>query len=392
MKLKNLVIMFFVLSIVIGPNLSIKAASVDFWSDFSEFNGIIILPVKIQDETYDFIFDTGSTLTVLDTSFEKRLGTPLNLNLPTQMPSGAMQLGYYNPIDIHLGPFNLKTKLPYLTLDMIFPGKALGHRIDGVIGMSFIHQYTWELNFDNGHLKVSDAQFSSSGVSFDATVDITPTPRGMATINVELANRQIPFIIDTGDTGTGSLTPDTIDYLVNKNQLISVASDTYVDATGIQARRRVRVKSITISDLEYRGLLMHESQYNAVGLGFLQRHRLILDFPNKKLYLQMGLKSLKVDQEDKSGLKIINDNGKLVILAVHGQSPAAAAGIDIGDIITALNDQPVTGSDLTHIRETLRGMSDKSIRLAIQRKGQTIEKRFQLKGGYDHLLKTKWIE
>ncbi|MDB4285384.1 PDZ domain-containing protein [bacterium] len=90
-----------------------------------------------------------------------------------------------------------------------------------------------------------------------------------------------------------------------------------------------------------------------IGLGFLKRYHAMLDFPNRKLYLKRGLKSFKRDREDKSGIKLINDNGHLVIGLIDKRGPAADAGLATGDVISRVNSTAVSGSDLARARRVL---------------------------------------
>ena len=122
-------------------------------------------------------------------------------------------------------------------------------------------------------------------------INIHPTPRLMPVIMIDMIEKSVPFIIDTGDTGTGRLTKDVIDLMIEKKLVSDVASDTTVSLSGIPLKRRVRVNHFKVGPFEYSSLLMYESQQNAIGLRFLKRHRFILDFPNKKLYLGKGLYS-----------------------------------------------------------------------------------------------------
>jgi C-terminal processing protease CtpA/Prc len=110
-----------------------------------------------------------------------------------------------------------------------------------------------------------------------------------------------------------------------------------------------------------------------------------LDFPNKKLYLRKGLYSFILDREDKSGIKIINDKGQIVIGFVDERGPAAVVGLKKGDVIKSINKMPVDGNDLLRIRNILKGKNGEKILIKIDRHGKSIEAPLILKKGYDHL-------
>ena len=354
-------------------------------TSFTQCEEAILLPVNIREKTYSFLFDTGATLTAVAKTIEPHLGIPLSFEQTATTSPGSMTVPLYNPIDIRLGNSNLKTNHPIMMLDLDFIGKALGCKFDGIIAMSFIHKHGWHLNFDERNIEIIRPNFSFDRVPYDAVIDLIPTPAGVGAIFVEIGGEKLPFIIDTGDTGSGRVTTKLLEFMIKKNLVSDIASDNSVGISGIHSQRRARIANLKIGSLQYNGLLMSESPQNALGLGFLKRHRVILDYPNKKLFLKKGLLSFTRDREDKSGIKLINDNGVLVIALIDDRGPAAAAGLQKGDIIKRVNDSEVSGSDLSNIRSLFRGDDGEKITLTISRGEDKLQKHFFLKKGYNHI-------
>ena len=354
-------------------------------TSFKQCEEAILLPVNIREKTYSFLFDTGATLTAVAKTIEPHLGIPISMQQTATTSSGSMTVPLYNPIDIKLGNFNLKTNHPIMMLDLDFLGKALGCKFDGMMAMNFIHKHGWILDFEERKIELFQPGFPIEHDKYDAVVDLIPTPVGVGAIVVEMGKEKLPFIIDTGDTGSGRVTTDLLELLIEKNFVSDISSDDSVGASGIYSQRRARVGSFKIGSLQYSGLLMSESRQNALGLGFLRRHRVILDYPNKKLYLKKGFLSFVPDRQDKSGLKLINDNGELVIALIDDRGPASEAGIQKGDIIKKVNDNVVSGFDLSNIRKLLQGDDGEKITVTISRGEDTLHKHFFLKKGYNHI-------
>jgi predicted aspartyl protease len=363
----------------------ICAESVLFEAKLEETMDAVLLPVTIEGKSYSFLFDTGSTFTVFDKSLEHLLGKPLQIRQKTETPANGMSLSFFKPIDVMLGKLNLNTRSPFMTADLKFISKVLGRGFQGIIGMSFIHKYIWELDFDQKIIRVLSSNSKITSSNYDTSINIHATPRGVPVIMIELIENGIPFLIDTGVTGSGQLTKDVIGLLIEQRLVSDVASDTMVSISGVHFTRRVRINHFKVGSLEYSNLLMGESRQNAIGLRFLKRHRSILDFPNKRLYLRKGLYSFVLDREDKSGIKIINDNGKIIIELIDKRGPAVVAGLKKGDVIKSINRMPVNGNDLLRVRDILKGENGKEIIIKINRDGKSIEVRFILKKGYDHL-------
>jgi predicted aspartyl protease len=384
MRIRSSTKIFILMFVLLFAPRVICAESVLFEANLEETMDAVLLPVTIEGKSYSFLFDTGSTFTVFDKSLEHLLGKPLQIRLKTETPANGMSLSFFKSIDVMLGKLNLKTRSPFMTADLKFMSKVLGRGFQGIIGMSFIHKYIWELDFDQKIIRVlsSDSKITSS--DYDTSINIHATSRGAPVIMIELIENSIPFLIDTGGTGSGQLTKDVIGLLIEQRLVSDVASDAMVSISGVHFTRRVRINHFKVGSLEYRNLLMGESQQNAIGLRFLKRHRSVLDFPNKRLYLRKGLYSI-LDREDKSGIKIINDNGKIIIELFDKRGPAVVAGLKKGDIIKSINGMPVNGNDLLRVRDILKGENGKEIIIKINRDGKSIEVRFILKKGYDHL-------
>jgi predicted aspartyl protease len=384
MQIRSSTKIFILMFVLLFAPRVICAESVLFEANLEETMDAVLLPVTIEGKSYSFLFDTGSTFTVFDKSLEHLLGKPLQIRLKTETPANGMSLSFFKSIDVMLGTLNLKTRSPFMTADLKFMSKVLGRGFQGIIGMSFIHKYIWELDFDQKIIRVlsSDSKITSS--DYDTSINIHATSRGAPVIMIELIENSIPFLIDTGGTGSGQLTKDVIGLLIEQRLVSDVASDAMVSISGVHFTRRVRINHFKVGSLEYRNLLMGESQQNAIGLRFLKRHRSVLDFPNKRLYLRKGLYSI-LDREDKSGIKIINDNGKIIIELFDKRGPAAVAGLKKGDVIKSINRMPVNGNDLLRVRDILKGENGKEIITKIKRDGKSIEVRFILKKGYDHL-------
>lgn len=353
--------------------------------ELSGCDDAILLQVHIEGQPYSFLLDTGSTLTLVDDTFKERLGDTLNIKQKTITPDGTKELAFYEPFDIMLGQLNIKRKLPYLMEDLSFLGKVLGCKFDGVIGMDFLHQHIWDLDFDRPRVSILSDSASIEPDDFDTVVVISPTARALPTIDIKIGDKQIPFVIDTGDTGSGRLTKEVIDYMAEKNLVTDIATDSTANISGVQSKRRVRVKSLEVGSIQYSGLLMTESLQNAIGLGFLNRYHAVLDFPDRSLYLKRGLRVFKRDREDKSGLKLINDNGQLAVGLIDERGPAAATILEKGDIVTEVNNSTVNGSDLSRVRTMLRGEDGTEILLSARRGKKSFEARFKLRRGFDHV-------
>ena len=70
------------------------------------------------------------------------------------------------------------------------------------------------------------------------------------------------------------------------------------------------------------------------------------------------------------GLEIGTDNGAIRVVSPIDDTPAAKAGIQAGDLIVKMNDNPVRGMSLQKAVDKLRGEKGTSIKLTLYREGE----------------------
>jgi carboxyl-terminal processing protease len=70
------------------------------------------------------------------------------------------------------------------------------------------------------------------------------------------------------------------------------------------------------------------------------------------------------------GIEVSVQDGRVVVVTPIEGSPAAKAGVHAGDIVLAVNDQPVTADRLDETIGRMRGVTGTQVELAIDRKGE----------------------
>jgi membrane-associated protease RseP (regulator of RpoE activity) len=112
-----------------------------------------------------------------------------------------------------------------------------------------------------------------------------------------------------------------------------------------------------------------------IGGGLLRRFTVVFDYPHQQLILAPNLRIHELEEEDKSGLTIIATGPGLKqfqVVAVQPGTPGAHAGIQKGDIIAGIDEEPAADLTLAGIRELFRE-TGRSCKLAIERKRQSLQ-------------------
>jgi hypothetical protein len=112
-----------------------------------------------------------------------------------------------------------------------------------------------------------------------------------------------------------------------------------------------------------------------IGGGILRRFTVIFDYSHEQLILAPNLHIHELEEEDKSGLTIIAKGPGLKqfeVVAVQPGTPGAHAGIQKGDIVAGIDEEPAADLTLVGIRELFRE-TGRTRKLAIDRNGQSLQ-------------------
>jgi carboxyl-terminal processing protease len=85
------------------------------------------------------------------------------------------------------------------------------------------------------------------------------------------------------------------------------------------------------------------------------------------------------------GIEVSAQDGHVVVVAPIEGSPAARAGVRTGDIILAVDDQPVTPAKLNETIDRMRGNVGSHVRLAVGRAGEPEPRLFDLERSEVHV-------
>ena len=85
------------------------------------------------------------------------------------------------------------------------------------------------------------------------------------------------------------------------------------------------------------------------------------------------------------GIEVSAQDGRVVVVTPIEGSPAAKAGVHAGDVVLAVNDQPVTADKLDETIGRMRGVPGTQVKLAVGREGEPEPLLFTLERGEVHV-------
>jgi predicted aspartyl protease len=325
----------------------------------------IFLPVTFNGEEHQFLLDTGASHTTFDVSFKHQLGKAKTI-VKGITSGGPMKLEVFDAPDANLGPFNLKDSNEVTCVDLTMFGFIEGRRISGFVGMNFLSRHVIQIDCDKGRLLFLKPTIAPNP-AWGKGLTIKYHPLGVPQIaGVILGDTKVDFWVDAGCNASGTLQSKAFDTILSTKQL-KTSETLFATATGVIRQRETRVSTVSIGPFEYENLILHEGYLSALGLPFLSRHTVTLDFPNGTVYFKKGKEFNKVDETDMSGLHLLRVSGNTVVYSVDQDSPAHKAGIRAKDIILKVGNIEAGEYGMCEIRRLLMSGDKKRIEMVIKR-------------------------
>ena len=325
----------------------------------------ILLPVDFKGKEYSFMLDTGCSHTVFDSSLKHELGDVKRIERGLTA-GGLMALELFDAPEAFLGPFNMQDCGEIFCSDFRMLSYIQGKRISGVIGMNFLRKYVVQIDFDKGvlsFLRPMRGQNPDWGEELEINYNSLGVPHVMGNINDGI---KVNFVIDTGDNSSGALGGKIFDDIISRKKIKT--SETLVEtASGTIRLRETRITNLRAGSFEYQDLIFCEGFFSCLGLSFLSRHLVTLDFQNNRIYLKKGNDFKKNDEADMSGLHLFRISNKTIVHSVDEGSPAQKAGIESKDVILKIGDKDVNEYEMWELRDLKRSGDKRKIAMTIKR-------------------------
>jgi hypothetical protein len=259
--------------------------------------GYLVVTLRLESgEELPFIVDTGTAGTLFNKSLEpklgKRLGTATYRHWGTQTKSGI-----YAAPKLYLGSTPLITGSKIVTSDFKQLSARAGRPIMGILGLDCLRHYCIQLDFEAGKMRFLDDDHSDKhnwGKAFPILalnfMDARPA------VGENLLGRQGPHsLIDSGYIADGWLMPKF--YRQWTNQAVLPAKGETRSPDGRFGGETYPDISLQVEDVESDG----------IGLPFLARHLVTLDFPMRTLYLKRASIGPLIDDRVESAMQLLKN-------------------------------------------------------------------------------------
>jgi predicted aspartyl protease len=367
---------------------------------FENLDGAILLPSRIQgvsrDTTGPMLLDTGAGFVALD----RDLAFAFELADSTAHPDDVSLST--DPIPrLEIGRIQLDQVSPVLLIHGEVVKRVTDRPVLGLLGQRPFQDRAMVIDYrENVIAFVPSSEESGSGVDALLSKRAVAIPfrlagDGKIVVRGRLSNPKPPaysdplsLIVDTGATKT-VLFAGTLARLVPGSKawrrLTGLSAPTLIGANdaaivivpavalGGAAARVVRTEfdaAVIESDLEK--LLsdaVEEPVAGLLGHSFLRRYRVVIDYPARMLRLDPQPEGADERPYEYSqvGIQIERVGGGARVVGVVKDSPAARAGILVGDEVVAIDGRPTRALDIVTASRRLEGPPGTRITLTLRR-------------------------
>jgi hypothetical protein len=341
----------------------------------------------------DFIFDTGASLTVLDSTYAAGIGVATEGKMQAQGAgaSGGAAFATLESVRVE-GPNGDGVELRDRKIAVLSVNSILApffwRDCAGILGYDFITQFVTTVNFDDSTLTLHDpASFQYQGAGKAVPFQLAGTIP------------TVPFTLD--DTWKGLARVDvgsssTIDLhapFVKANDIAGKVGKT-LEVTGFGGtftNRLARVKKMEVGPFSWNdplislssattGAFASEDYAGNIGNHLLERFICTFDYEHRILYLEPGKRFGERDQFSRAGVQLVKSEGVVTAQQVLSDSPAAKAGLKEGDQIVSIDGRPIAQWHYEEVRGLLEeGEVGRQVTFEISRDGKAKKLKFKLR-------------
>jgi Aspartyl protease/PDZ domain len=332
----------------------------------------VVLPANVLDNyiiltakwdkygPYRFLIDTGSTATLVTPELAQRYG--IQDALVPEMPRVSVRSadGQIARLPsavlgrIELGDVRFST-VPVLVYDCTALSDQLGVRIDGVLGFPFFRQTLLTLDYPNRRVILQPS--SASPPPGGSTIAFTPLERSPV-IPVRLGDSSFNARLDSGLDQPLSLNPAG---LFVRYAYGPIEGPTVTTLTGNHNELVCRLASdLVIGDYAVpRPVAEVVDDLSAIGGGIMKYFTLTFDQERGEVTFQReATDPIAIPGLRSAGLSFAKAPAYWRVVGVVPGSPADRAGVQPGDLVTDIDDEPVWQWDVRRYERLLANAED----------------------------------
>lgn len=334
----------------------------------------------------DFLFDTGATISVLDSTYAASIGLKGEGFMQAQGAGAAGSASFVtlDSIAVH-GPGGSGVSIAHPKLAIMSVAPAFGayfwHDLAGVLGYDFISRFVVTIDYDHAVLELHDpATYAYAGKEQPLPMVMNGVVPGVtATIDGTYTG---VFRMDVGSSSTVDIHGPFASKHGLEDKLVGARDVEGVGFGGHFTTRYGRLSRMAIGPYAWdapmvsvaraaEGAFASEEFAGNIGNRVLERFTVTLDYDHRRIWLEPGERFASRDALSRSGMLVGRAGGKVVALSVLPGSPAHAAGIRDDDELVSVQGKPAGEWTLSALDAVLeQGEIGSRVKIEVLRDGK----------------------
>lgn len=344
-----------------------------------------LIPVTIAGEQYQFLLDTGASITFIDRRLASRFKALTLSELPRAYQAdfasvssvssqlGSEQLGFVEPQPFSLGSVTIDDSDLWATVDFDLISQSLGSRIDGILGIDTIRRFNWVFDRDKHQLTASLT--APSAATFERCIGYEDSYNRSPAVYLTHGESSVRMYLDTG-ADQSYADHAFIDFMVSQKAISGEDASPRkgVDASGMVEGRDHILTGLHFDERQLGELRVSENSNEQYGLG--------LDFVNRfnRFAIMPGRMMLCYDA-DSLARKVppilrnigVRFDGEHLQVYYSDERDLAPYGLANGDILEQINGVAYRPLEIDKVRELLSTGKPGSLKLRIVREGKPLD-------------------
>jgi len=334
-----------------------------------------------------FALDSGaSSPFFIDTRKARVLGLKLQGNVSRGGGAGpsSYDVAETTGLSISIGGLEYTGQSAFvIALDSI--EAQVGRPLDGIVGLDLFTRYVVDIDYLENKIRLCDPKtytYSGAGESIPLMLR---DGHFFVSAKIEMPGRpplEGQFLIDTG----GVMVTAVLTMPFSRSNRLPASNQKRIldkSFSGLGGETKVlvsRATSFTLGDLSIRAPLVYVSQDTGgalassdyeglIGSEILRRFRVVFDYAHGRLILEPNAHYAEPVEYDMSGISLRaygDDLRTFRVYQVLANSPAAKAGMLVGDVLTNIDGMPASKFTLEEVCQMMK-QSGREHRLSIKR-------------------------
>lgn len=319
------------------------------------------------------LIDTGATTTIIDSKYSKSFAKSGDVLRVRSADGNKTIVEKLTPVPLRSKGFTFLASDEMVGIDLSPASKILGRRLDGVIGTNCLSKNVVHFDWDNQRVLICDADKPLNPPGTELPLYLRESG---PTIKVKMpGGRSQEFLCDTGGFHNVSIEESIYDSLITQRKygLRPGRERNSIDGFGHKVSRSSGVfPSLVLAGVEHENIVVGRSAVTSIGVFFLMRYRVTLNFRDKKCFLLPSRLCGMEDVTDFDGTTFsLGQNGEKVFTSVVRDGVGYAAGIREGDELVKIRDTTIQKYSLvdTQCLWIVSRTMPSAIQLSIKREG-----------------------